>query len=259
MWGLASWPHPIVTWVSHGRKENNGGARGGEEKRRRKEGQTRFGSKERSGKRAAGNSEEKTASIFAPITARVKLNMTRINRKKLAMYLVVQEIISDTIIFLHTIVALILQCKQLGSRRRQEGIVRYVMADRIPDQVSHMRRLSSFSDSNCVDNLRMDRSALVFLVKPKSVDDNCNNPRWKPFKGCLGALDGSYIDVQVLKAHKPRYRTRKGSISVNVLEVVDQDMKFVYALLGWEGSVVDSRVLCDAVGRPNGLRVPTGK
>ncbi|KAG8371579.1 hypothetical protein BUALT_Bualt13G0102600 [Buddleja alternifolia] len=99
----------------------------------------------------------------------------------------------------------------------------------------------------------------VFLVKPKPVDDNCNNPRWKPFKGCLGALDGSYIDVQVLKAHKPRYRTHKGSISVNVLGVVDQDMKFVYALPGWEGSAADSRVLRDAVSRPNGLRVPTGQ
>ncbi|KAG8378734.1 hypothetical protein BUALT_Bualt07G0016000 [Buddleja alternifolia] len=97
----------------------------------------------------------------------------------------------------------------------------------------------------------------VFLVKPKPVNDNCNNPRRKPFKGCLGALDRSYIDVQVLKAHKLRYRTCKGSIGVNVLGVVDQDMKFVYVLPGWERSAADSRVLHDAMSRPNGLRVPT--
>ncbi|KAG8386550.1 hypothetical protein BUALT_Bualt03G0160000 [Buddleja alternifolia] len=77
----------------------------------------------------------------------------------------------------------------------------------------------------------------ILLVKLKPIDDNCNNARWKPFKDCLGALDVSYIDVQVLKREKPRFRTRKGE----------------------EGSVVDSRVLRNAVHRPNGLRVPTVK
>ncbi|KAF5934076.1 hypothetical protein HYC85_030247 [Camellia sinensis] len=33
---------------------------------------------------------------------------------------------------------------------------------------------------------------------------------------------------------------------------------FIYVLLGWEGSASDSRVLRDAISRPNGLRVPTG-
>ncbi|KAK6160130.1 hypothetical protein DH2020_003511 [Rehmannia glutinosa] len=35
-------------------------------------------------------------------------------------------------------------------------------------------------------------------------------------------------------------------------------MQYVYVLSGWEGSAVDSRVLRDAVSRPNGLRVPNG-
>ena len=35
-------------------------------------------------------------------------------------------------------------------------------------------------------------------------------------------------------------------------------MQFIYVLLGWEGSTSDSRVLRDAVSRPNGLKVPTG-
>ncbi|XP_028085400.1 uncharacterized protein LOC114286431 [Camellia sinensis] len=35
-------------------------------------------------------------------------------------------------------------------------------------------------------------------------------------------------------------------------------MQFIYVLLGWEGSASDSRVLRDAVSRPNGLKVPTG-
>lgn len=32
----------------------------------------------------------------------------------------------------------------------------------------------------------------------------------------------------------------------------------MYLLPGWEGSAGDSRVLCDAICRPNGLTVPEG-
>nr|XP_048321746.1 protein ALP1-like [Ziziphus jujuba var. spinosa] len=35
-------------------------------------------------------------------------------------------------------------------------------------------------------------------------------------------------------------------------------MEFIFVLPGWEGSASDSRVLRDALSRPNGLKVPTG-
>ncbi|KAL0291733.1 UNVERIFIED_CONTAM: hypothetical protein Sradi_7015300 [Sesamum radiatum] len=35
-------------------------------------------------------------------------------------------------------------------------------------------------------------------------------------------------------------------------------MRFIYVLCGWEGSAADSRVLRDAINRPNGLRIPRG-
>lgn len=57
---------------------------------------------------------------------------------------------------------------------------------------------------------------------------------------------------------KARYRSRKGEIATNVLGVCSHDMQFIYVLPGWEGSASDSRVLRDAISRPNGLRVPTG-
>ncbi|CAA0808337.1 Unknown protein, partial [Striga hermonthica] len=76
--------------------------------------------------------------------------------------------------------------------------------------------------------------------------------------GCLGALDGTYIDVRVPSIDKARYRNRKGSVSINVLGVCDKNMNFVYMLSGWEGSAADSRVLRDAVTRTNGLRVSNG-
>ncbi|XP_057787503.1 uncharacterized protein LOC131004763 [Salvia miltiorrhiza] len=99
----------------------------------------------------------------------------------------------------------------------------------------------------------------VFLVKPEAVTDECTDTRWQWFKGCLGALDGTYINVTVSNIDKPRYRTRKGQISTNVLGVCDRNLNFVYVLSGWEGSANDSRILRDALNRPHGLKVPKGK
>ncbi|XP_042055891.1 uncharacterized protein LOC121800386 [Salvia splendens] len=98
----------------------------------------------------------------------------------------------------------------------------------------------------------------LFLVKPDPITDDCLDPRWKWFKGCLGALDGTYINMLVPNTDQPRYRTRKGQISTNTLAVCDRYMRFVYVLPGWEGSAADSRVLRDAVNRVHGLRVPKG-
>ncbi|XP_042050714.1 protein ALP1-like isoform X2 [Salvia splendens] len=77
-------------------------------------------------------------------------------------------------------------------------------------------------------------------------------------QGCLGALDGTYINVRVLIADVPRYRNRKGHITTNTLAVCDPKLRFIYLLPGWEGSAGDSRILRDAVSRPLGLKVPKG-
>ncbi|KAL1549519.1 protein ANTAGONIST OF LIKE HETEROCHROMATIN PROTEIN 1-like isoform X1 [Salvia divinorum] len=91
------------------------------------------------------------------------------------------------------------------------------------------------------------------------VPEDCTDTRWKWFKGCLGALDGTHINVMVGNADKPRYRTRKGQIATNTLAACDRNMRFTYVLPGWEGSAGDARVLRDAVNRRHGLRVPVGK
>ncbi|KAL8497922.1 hypothetical protein ACS0TY_021318 [Phlomoides rotata] len=98
----------------------------------------------------------------------------------------------------------------------------------------------------------------ILLSQPRPIDENCTNERWKHFKGCLGALDGTYIDVHVPITEKGRYRNRKGQVSVNVLGVCDKNMRFVYVLTGWEGSATDSRVLQYTINRVNGLKVPIG-
>ncbi|TYK04752.1 retrotransposon protein [Cucumis melo var. makuwa] len=75
---------------------------------------------------------------------------------------------------------------------------------------------------------------------------------------CLGALDGTYIKVNVPAGDRPTFRTRKGEITTNVLGVCDTKGDFVYVLAGWEGSAADSRILRDAFSRENGLQVPKG-
>ncbi|XP_047979481.1 protein ALP1-like [Salvia hispanica] len=98
----------------------------------------------------------------------------------------------------------------------------------------------------------------LFLVKPVPIDDACSDRRWSWFKGCLGALDGTYINVYVPTADTPRYRNRKGHITTNTLAVCDPQLRFIYLLPGWEGSAGDSRILRDAITRPLGLKVPKG-
>ncbi|XP_075485107.1 uncharacterized protein LOC142524855 [Primulina tabacum] len=98
----------------------------------------------------------------------------------------------------------------------------------------------------------------ILLVRPSAIDDTCTDETWKWFKGCVGALDGTYVNVHVPISEKGKYRTRKGTIAVNVLGVCNRDMNFIYALCGWERSAADARVLRDALTREDGLKVQRG-
>ncbi|KAA0066248.1 retrotransposon protein [Cucumis melo var. makuwa] len=96
------------------------------------------------------------------------------------------------------------------------------------------------------------------IKRPVPVTNNCNDQRWKCFENCLGALDGTYIKVNVPAADRPTFKTRKGEIATNVLGVYDTKGDFIYVLAGWEGSAAYSRILRDALARGNGLQVPKG-
>lgn len=61
------------------------------------------------------------------------------------------------------------------------------------------------------------------------------------FDNCIGALDGTHIEMSIPIQLQPRYRNRKGTLSQNVLAVCNFDMQFVYTLAGWEGSAHDAR------------------
>jgi hypothetical protein len=99
-------------------------------------------------------------------------------------------------------------------------------------------------------------SALLLLYKSNCIlptlttpiaSQVTNNYRFSPyFNDCLGALDGTHIEMLIPSELQPRYRNRKGTLSQNVLAVCNFNMEFVYILAGWEGSAHDVRVLQDA-------------
>ncbi|KAG8376537.1 hypothetical protein BUALT_Bualt09G0073800 [Buddleja alternifolia] len=122
---------------------------------------------------------------------------------------------------------------------------------------SLMQELLSFKEAS--EHLQRENSSSGHeIFNPEPIQEDCTNNRWKWFKGCLGALDGTYIPVQVAQTDKGHYRNWKGNLSVNVLAICDINMNYVYILSGWEGSAADIRVLKDAITRENGLRVPNG-
>ncbi|CAN1127812.1 hypothetical protein LINPERHAP2_LOCUS4257 [Linum perenne] len=98
----------------------------------------------------------------------------------------------------------------------------------------------------------------LLIAQTVPVPPDCDNPTWKFFTNCLGALDGMLINVRTTTASRPRFRTRKGTTAINVLAVCNQNLQFTYCLAGWEGSTHDSIVLCDALSRTGGFRVPEG-
>lgn len=53
------------------------------------------------------------------------------------------------------------------------------------------------------------------------------------------------------------YQTRKGEIATNVLGVCDQNVMFIFVLTGLECAASDSRVLKDAISKPNMLNGKT--
>jgi hypothetical protein len=63
------------------------------------------------------------------------------------------------------------------------------------------------------------------------------------FDGCIGAIDGTHIPVEVKSSRKLDYINRKHYVSLNVCAVVDMRGLFTYVGAGMAGSCHDMRVL----------------
>ena len=100
---------------------------------------------------------------------------------------------------------------------------------------------------------------LIRLPDESTPPEIINNPRFYPYlKDCVGALDGTHVRASVPLEIQGRFRSHKGGTTQNVLAAITFDLKFSYVLTGWEGSAHDSRILSDALARPNGFRILEG-
>ena len=61
-------------------------------------------------------------------------------------------------------------------------------------------------------------------------------------------MDGTHVSVRPPKHAIQAYRSRKATVSTNVLCGCNMDMQFIYVHAGWEGSANDSRVLEESIG-----------
>jgi len=92
------------------------------------------------------------------------------------------------------------------------------------------------------------------VISPKIRD----NPKyWPYFKDAIGTIDGSHIVVALPAAARFRYHNRKGFLSQNCLFACDFDLRFTFALTGWEECASDARVYDDALLR--GFHIPPEK
>lgn len=101
----------------------------------------------------------------------------------------------------------------------------------------------------CVVKLSVD------IIKPRDpefrgVHERLRGAQWYPwFNDCIGAIDGTHMQVVVPPSKVPQYLSRHGYCSQNVMAVCDFDMRFTFVLAGWPGSVHDMRVFKDALSR----------
>lgn len=96
-------------------------------------------------------------------------------------------------------------------------------------------------------------------VIPPEIRNNRKHYPW--FKDCIGVIDGTHIAAHAPASKRTAYRGRKVALAQNVLAACSFDLKFTFVYPGWEGSATDSRVLSDALTRPDVSfpLPPTGK
>ena len=71
----------------------------------------------------------------------------------------------------------------------------------------------------------------------------CSHRTIGEFTQIIGAIDGCHIEINAPPQNHEDYCNRKQHYSVNLQAIVDADLKFIHATVGYPGSIHDARVL----------------
>ncbi|CAL5421185.1 unnamed protein product [Camellia sinensis] len=74
--------------------------------------------------------------------------------------------------------------------------------------------------------------------------------QYRPFKDCIGALDGIHVMARVSQEYATSYYGRKGMPTQNILAVCDFDLCFTFVSASWDESMHGSRVLHYVTAEP---------
>ncbi|KAL8474649.1 hypothetical protein ACS0TY_031188 [Phlomoides rotata] len=159
------------------------------------------------------------------------------------LYVLLEEIILESFFVIFMTISILNKRRQNKCKR---GIT-YSMIERLSGQAVNLVLLAVLRLHSV-----LLRNQSPFQMIAQIPDGNGLRHR-SAFVDCI---DDTYMNVHVPEADKGRYRTRKGTISTNVLAACDRNCMFTYILPGWEGSASDARVLRDSVSRVHGLKVP---
>ena len=91
------------------------------------------------------------------------------------------------------------------------------------------------------------------IIKAKDPEFSTVHPRLKSarftpyFNGYIGAIDGTHVPDIVPSNQVIQHMGSKVYTTQNVLAICDFDMRFIFVVPGWPGSVHDMRVFNDAI------------
>jgi hypothetical protein len=78
------------------------------------------------------------------------------------------------------------------------------------------------------------------------------------FDGCIGAIDGTHVQVEVNRSSKLDFMNRNGETSINICAIVDMDGRFTFVGAGKAGACHDVAVLADCQRDPRFPHPPPG-
>ena len=98
----------------------------------------------------------------------------------------------------------------------------------------------------CYAITRWLSNIIYFPLGNKLIQVICNYGRKRDFPMCVGAIDGTHIPIRAPMESHVEYVNRKGHHSILMQAVVDSTYLYRDVVIGWWGSVQDTRVFSNS-------------